>query len=111
MSAEKQVVALSEHGFQIAAEGDVLEAVALCAGGAGLLIDESDLSPGFFDLRTGLAGAVMQKLVNYRVRAAIVVPDPGRHGDRVAELAREHATHPVIRFVRTRAEGEAWLSG
>jgi hypothetical protein len=30
------------------------------------------LDPAFFDLRTGLAGAILQKLTNYRVDVAIV---------------------------------------
>ncbi|MDF3822267.1 DUF4180 domain-containing protein [Leptospira sp. 96542] len=33
---------------------------------------QSQFHPNFFDLKTGLAGRVLQKLVNYRMKLAIV---------------------------------------
>lgn len=41
-------------------------------GCSKLIIHSGDLSPDFFDLRTGLAGEVLQKFSNYRMRLAIV---------------------------------------
>ena len=70
---------------------------------------EEDLAPEFFNLRTGLAGEFLQKFVNYRLRVALVVPHPEAHGERFKELAYEHRSHPLVRFVRSREEGEAWL--
>ena len=65
-------------------------ATALGAGmdSGGLLIDESQLGPDFFDLRTGLAGEVLQKFTNYRVRLAIVIADAQAYGGRFSELVR-----------------------
>lgn len=41
--------------------------------GAGtLIIYEKNLLPGFFDLRTGIAGEILQKYSNYRMKLAIV---------------------------------------
>jgi len=37
-----------------------------------LVLPVERLGEGFLDLRTGIAGAVLQKLVNYRLRAAVV---------------------------------------
>ena len=37
------------------------------------------LSPAFFELRSGVAGAIVQKFVNYRLRL-VVVGDPAHHG-------------------------------
>ena len=68
-----------------------------------------DLGPDFFNLQTGLAGELIQKFVNYRVRVAIVLPTPDSYGDRFSELAYEHATHPTVRFVRSFAEAKDWL--
>ena len=37
-----------------------------------LILHREFLAPAFFDLRSGLAGAVLQKFTNYHVRVAIV---------------------------------------
>ncbi len=37
-----------------------------------IIIHEHNLSPNFFDLKTGLAGEILQKFSNYRVQLAIV---------------------------------------
>lgn len=38
----------------------------------GLIIHENNITPDFFDLKNGLAGEILQKFSNYRVRLAIV---------------------------------------
>jgi hypothetical protein len=90
--------------------GDISNALSVGMDLGGLLLDESQLGPGFFDLRTGLAGAVFQKFTNYRVRLAIVVRDPQAHGPRFAELAREHRAHDAVRIVGTEQLARQWLS-
>ena len=37
-----------------------------------VIIHEKDITPDFFDLRTGVAGEILQKFSTYRVRLAIV---------------------------------------
>lgn len=37
-----------------------------------IILAETHLAPAFYDLRTGLAGEILQKFVNYNVRVAIV---------------------------------------
>ncbi|HEY6455753.1 MAG TPA: DUF4180 domain-containing protein [Steroidobacteraceae bacterium] len=76
----------------------------------GLCLLETDFVPEFFDLRSGLAGELFQKLVNYRIRTAIVLPDPGKYGTRISELALEHRTHPVVRIFQTVEAAKAWLA-
>ncbi|WP_428263940.1 DUF4180 domain-containing protein [Haliangium sp.] len=111
MNQQRQVVIASEASIVIRTARDITDAIGACGGAAGIILAEQDFAPEFFDLRSGLAGEFFQKLVNYRVRAAIVLPDPSAHGDRFRELAYEHQTHPVIRFVRSREEANAWLCG
>jgi len=55
-----------------------------------LVLPTARLSEAFFDLRTGLAGAVIQKFVTYRLRLAIV-------GDISAELAASGALRDFVR--------------
>jgi Domain of unknown function (DUF4180) len=45
---------------------------AMAQGAELVLFPVNSLSASFFQLRTGLAGAIVQKFVNYRMRLAIV---------------------------------------
>lgn len=38
----------------------------------GIIIQEKNITPDFFDLKNGMAGEILQKFSNYRVRLAIV---------------------------------------
>jgi len=109
MSEERRIVVASDSGITIRSFNDIPDALGACLGNGGLILTEDDLSPEFFDLSSGLAGELFQKLVNYKVRTAIIVTDPEIYGDRFAELAYEHRSHPVIRFCRSRDEADAWL--
>lgn len=109
MNEDRRIVIASESDISIRSFTDVADAIAACVNAKGLIITEADLGLEFFDLRTGLAGELFQKVMNYRLRVAIVVPDPSAHGERFGELAHEHASHGTIRFVRSKAEAESWL--
>lgn len=59
------------------------------------------LEPAFFRLRTGLAGAFLQKFVNYRIRL-VVLGDVSAHAD---------ASPPFADFVRESNRGnDVWFA-
>lgn len=64
----------SPTGNPIAREGDALDLIGEAFGqeAGWLAIPVDRLSPDFFHLRTGVAGAFVQKLINYRLRVAFV---------------------------------------
>jgi hypothetical protein len=109
MSDARRIIIASEAGIAIRSVNDIADTIGACFGADGLILREEDLAPEFFDLRSGLAGELLQKLVNYQLRTAIVVPEPEAHGERFRELAYEHRSHDMIRFVRSREEADAWL--
>jgi hypothetical protein len=41
-------------------------------GARRLILRKEHIAPGFFDLRTKLAGEIMQKFVNYQTRLAVI---------------------------------------
>ena len=41
-------------------------------GANKVIISESNLNPQFFDLKTGLAGEILQKISNYHMKLAII---------------------------------------
>ena len=53
-----------------------------------LTIRVEELDPDFFDLSTGVAGEIVQTLVNYRQRA-VVVGELLPHSSHFADFARE----------------------
>jgi hypothetical protein len=65
------------------AAADVVGA-ALSEGADTVVVPVPRLDPRFFDLRTGLAGAIAQKMVNYRLRLVIL-------GDIAAQVAASTA--------------------
>ncbi len=111
MTADDAPVIRSAHelGLSIHTPADLNAVIGAAYGLDGLILTEADLSPEFFRLRSGLAGEAFQKFSNYRLRVALVLPDFAAYGERFAELAYEHALHPMIRFVRSEEEARAWL--
>ena len=41
-------------------------------GAGNVILEEKNLGPGFFDLKTGIAGDILQKYANYGIRLAII---------------------------------------
>jgi len=109
MNEANRILVASDSGISIRSLSDISDVLQACMGSQGLILTENDLAPEFFDLRSGLAGELFQKFINYRLRVAIVLPHPEAHGERFGELAYEHASHSTIRFVRSADEAKAWL--
>ena len=109
MDEERRILVASDSGIFIRSFRDIPDVIAACIDAEGLILTEDELAQEFFDLRSGLAGELFQKFMNYRVRVAIVLPDPEAYGERFSELAYEHKSHSMIRFVRSKDKAEAWL--
>ena len=97
-------------GLEVREPADIANVLNAAMAAGGLMLDESQLGPDFFDLRTGLAGEVFQKFTNYRVRLALVIADANSHGARFAELAYEHRTHNAVRCFTTEQLARQWLA-
>ena len=94
----------------ISSASDIAEALGASIDTGGLVLDETQLGPDFFDLRTGLAGEVFQKFTNYRARLAIVVADESKYGSRFGELMYEHRAHKQVRFFDSAQRARQWLA-
>jgi hypothetical protein len=109
MTHERQDAATAEPRAPVRSFADAVDRMGARDWAEGIILEEADLAAEFFDLRSGLAGELFQKCVNYGLRAAIVLPNPESHGQRFGELAYEHRSHPVVRVVSSRAHADAWL--
>jgi hypothetical protein len=54
-----------------------------------IILHENQLDPAFFNLRSGLAGDILQKFVNYKLKAAIVGQFEKYHSQALRDLMRE----------------------
>lgn len=89
--------------------GEVVRA-CLEHGLGALLVNDGAFPPAFFDLSTGVAGELVQRLVNYGLHMAVVVPDLGAHSVSFQDFAREATRSAHFRFFRTRTEAVDWLA-
>ena len=82
------VLTVPADGPPVAGEQDALDLLgdAFGAGADVLVVPIERLAPAFFALRTGVAGAVVQKFVNYRVRL-VVLGDVSAYADAGGPLA------------------------
>ncbi len=76
------------------------------------LLYASNLPKNFFDLSSGEAGTILQKLRNYRIRLAIVwTPADAQLNTRFREMAREEKRGNHFRLFESREEARNWLAG
>lgn len=73
-SSNSKTAELTDRSFIINDAQDVLDLIADIGMNDcnRLIINRSNLNPDFFDLKSGLAGEILQKFSNYRSKLAIV---------------------------------------
>ncbi len=92
-------------------EADALDLIAACIENdtSQLMLHAGCLSEDFYRLRTGLAGAVLQKFTDYHIRVAAVIPSEiasqGHFSEMVSEANRGNSFH----VFQTREAAERWL--
>ncbi len=92
--------------------GDVNDLIGACFehGTHSVLLHAQNLTEQFFDLSSGDAGEILQKLRNYHIKAAIVAPpDSVRRSTMFGEMAREESKSGDFRIFDDRDSAEAWL--
>jgi len=75
-----------------------------------IIIQEKNITPDFFDLRNGIAGEILQKFSNYRVRLAIVGDFNQYPGKSIRDLIFESNKIGHINFVSSISEALLKLS-
>ena len=68
------IAEIQSEEIEIRNAQDALDILANCSyqGAYCIIIREHNIIPGFFDLKTGIAGDVLQKFSTYNVRLAII---------------------------------------
>lgn len=73
------------------------------------LFRDTNFAPEFYDLKTGLAGEILQKASTYSCRLAVVGTFAMVENERFRELMSELNKGWQVRFAQTVEEGVGWL--
>ena len=98
---------------RLESEADALDLVAACGehGTNLLMLHAENLTDDFYRLQSGLAGQVLLKFSNYRLRvAAVLTPELVNQG-RFREMALETNRGNQFRIFYDRSSAEHWLVG
>ncbi len=70
----KSIAEIKSDQIEINTVQDFLDWLASASyeGATSLILHEENINPDFFDLKTKLAGDMLQKAVNYRMKVAII---------------------------------------
>ena len=101
--ANHRLLVLNSEGQILSRTQDLLDLIqeAFAQKASGLVVPVSRLDRSFFQLRTGLAGEFVQKMVNYQLKL-IIVGDISGHvaaSDALRDFVRETNRGQTIFFV------------
>ncbi len=96
--------------IKTASEGLNLLGNVYYQGFDGMILYEKNLPDNFFDLKTGLAGEVLQKFSNYRMRLVIVGDFSNLRSQSLKDFIRESNGGSQVNFVETLQEALARVS-
>ena len=75
-----------------------------------IIIHEKNITPDFFDLKNGMAGEILQKFSNYRIRLAIVGDFSKHTGKSINDFIYESNKGRQVNFVTSQSEAIKLLS-
>ena len=75
----------------------------------GMIISADKISPRFFDLKTRLAGEILQKFSTFQMRLAIVGDFSVFHSESLKSFIYESNRGGLIHFSPTTADALAWF--
>lgn len=95
----------------VSKESDVVDLLTLCSeyDSRRLLIEPNVFCEDFFRLKTGLAGTILQKLVNYHVRAALIRGEDQKIKGKFMDFLLETNRGQSFRIFENRQEAVDWL--
>jgi len=109
---EKNIAEIISDKVVINDVQDIMDIMADCyySDAKSIIIHEKNITPGFFDLKTGIAGEILQKFSNYNVTLAIVGDFSKYPGKSLRDFIYESNKNGRINFVRTQEEAKKCLS-
>lgn len=75
-----------------------------------IILHEKNITPDFFDLKTGIAGEILQKFSNYRLRLVIVGEFSKYPGKSIKDFIYESNNGKLVNFLGSTEQAIAKLS-
>ncbi|MDF1493931.1 DUF4180 domain-containing protein [Caproiciproducens sp. CPB-2] len=109
-SKEEKYLYLKSSGPLFHGEQDALDIISLCIehDTNAVLLEGDSLSDDFVKLRTGLAGAVLQKLGTY-IKVAVTIKDGQKFPVRFQEMVSELSARNTFRIFTNLEDAVSWL--
>lgn len=92
-------------------EADVLDIIGVCIGNSVdiLLLREEMFTDDFLNLKSGLAGIVLQKFTNYHIKVSAIIGDKSMIQGRFKELVSELNKSNYFRIFSNFNDAENWI--
>jgi hypothetical protein len=106
------IAEIVSEGIEIKNAQDALEIIANCSyqGARKIIIREENIIPDFYDLKTRIAGEVLQKFSNYDAELAIVGDFSKYSSKSLRDFIYESNKKGRISFVKTVGEAKEALT-
>jgi len=107
----KKYIELISTTEPLSTENDALDLIALCWEHEAhlIMIHYTALSEDFFKLKTKVAGNIIQKFINYGIKAATIMPQDTVQKGIFKEMALETNKGNHFRMYDDKGEAEKWL--
>ena len=96
----QSIAELSAEGVMLSTAQQSLQMI-MDSSAEGIIVHQESIDQKFFDLRSGLAGEMLQKVVNYRLRLAIVGDFSVYESNSLKAFILESNRSNAIVFVKT----------
>lgn len=95
----------------VSSEKDSIELITACFENdcRKVVLHSRALTDDFFRLKTGLAGIILQKFINYRIKVAVILEDDEKVQGRFKELLSESNKGNDFRTFYSTGEAEEWF--
>jgi hypothetical protein len=99
----KKIAEIGDNQVILRNEDDGIQLVGeiYYAGYDALIIYEHQLTPDFFELKNGLAGAILQKFTNYKIQLAIIGNFSAIQSNSLRDFISESNKRKHINFVES----------
>lgn len=97
---------------QLSSEQDILDIISICIENDAyiIILYVDTFSEDFFNLKTGLAGTILQKFINYHIKFAIILEDEEKVKGRFKEMIIESNKGNQFRTFKSIEDAEIWIS-
>lgn len=107
----KKYIECISNNKELCSEQNISDVISICFQYDinKLILHSKILSEDFFNLKTGLAGIMLQKFINYHIKVALILNDEIILNERFKEMIMESNKGNSFRTFNNIKDGEKWI--